>query len=297
MRALAATTFAILAAFCTAVGAAEQALPFTPPDGWEDVTKDVPQPEILAAWKGPRTGFSEQTVHIVSAPFDADVEAMVGKMLLTDTGALGMRVISQRSGMLCNEPARFLVLTKHVQGGQMQIEQSMFVTGGRNYLITYGHDVTQNADPDIRQILDAICPGTVAAASTALPPSWEDVTLQNAHVDGSWSGKARGQTMDLVSQPYSGALENLSMTALAETASTKAAVEIVASHPGSLCGLPAYFLSARVRLANLKVLIQQEAVRANGRAYILTYGRLQEQPDDPAALRSMKTLCPKSAAS
>lgn len=282
--------------FAAFVLAAAATLPFTPPDGWEDVTKDVPQPEILAAWKGPRTGFSEQTVHIVSAPFDSDVEGMSGKMLLTDTGALGMRVIARRGGMLCNQPAAFLKLTKHVNGGEMLIEQSMFVQDGRNYLITYAHDETQAADADVRQILDALCPGTIAAASTALPTGWENVTEQNAHVDGSWRGTAQGQTMDLVSQKYDGALESLSMAALAETASTKAAVEVVSSRAGTLCGDPAYFLYAKVRLPGFRVLIQQEAVKARGKAYILTYGRLQDQSDDPAALRSLKTLCLKNGA-
>ncbi len=275
---------------------AETGLPFKPPAGWVNMYSAMPKPAFRGMWIGPKSGNATSNVNITSEAFTGTVEQLSNRTAL-GAGMLQSRVAAQRSGTICSLPARFITLSKPLGMDGLVMDQSMYVSNGTAYTLTYTRTVTQPADPQIQQLLGNLCPEQIESGKIAFPPGWSVNEMQTMRLAGMWMDPKRsGQVINLISTPYAGTLESFMVSAAKNSAPSGARTHlftVLSQRNGTLCGLPARFVSMKGEFGSISMRIDQEATIYGGKAYLVTYGRMNGQPADAVAVNSMKSLCPK----
>jgi len=271
-------------------------LPFKPPNGWVNVLSAMPMPAFHGLWTGPKSGGVTSNVAITSTEFAGTVERLSNQTLL-GSGMLQSKVTAQHSGTICNLPARFITFSKPMGMDSLVMDQSMYVANGTAYTINYTRGATQPPDPQIQQLLGSLCPDQINSGKIAFPTGWSANQNQGLRSAGMWANPSSpGQMVGLIIMPYAGALSKLSGIGVKDAipgGTTSKILTVLSRKNGTLCGSPAFFVSMKMNLGYMPMRIDQEATIYQGKAYLLTYARMNSRTPDSAALTSLKTLCPK----
>jgi len=286
-----------------AAEAADAPLPFTPPAGWPNaLAAGAPlMPQAKLTLKGPKTGdtVSQSVVIFTKTPTTGALEDFANQGRLGLTMMQGS-VTGQRAGTICGEPARFTTARTAIGPRPMLIEQSFVVDHGAGYATTYVRDGAAAADPKIEATIAGLCPAQIDSGKTSeLPPGWTATIGSTLNMLGMWMNpNAPGSMINLLSMPYEGktlaAFSPSSFQNLGASNPNSPAFTVDGVTDGTLCNLPARFFTSRVVMSGVTMTMKQEAVLANGMLYILSYGRIGTQAEDPTGVAAMKTLCPRT---
>jgi hypothetical protein len=272
-------------------------LPFKPPSGWVNMLGEVPMPAFHGVWSGPKSGSTTSNVSILTEPFPGTVERLSNQTKLVGAGMLQSKMTAQSSGTICGFPARFMTVSKPMGVETLAMDQSMYIANGTAFMMTYTHGAAQPPDPQIQQLLASLCPDQIESGKITLPAGWSANKASGMRLAGMWMNPSSvGQMVNLITTPFAGSLDRLTTVTMTNGVPGGAASKVfkMLSHRnGSLCGLPARFLSAQMNLGIMPMRLDQAATIYKGNAYIVTYGRMNGQAANPAALASMKTLCPR----
>lgn len=272
-------------------------LPFKPPTGWVNMLGAVPMPAFRGVWSGPKSGSTTSNVSIVSQVFPGTVEHLSNQTKLVGAGMLESKMTAQSSGTICGFPARFITVSKPMGVDTLAMDQAMYVANGTAYMMNYTHSATQPPDSQIQQLLASLCPAQIESGKITFPAGWSANKTQGTRLAGMWANPSSpGQMVNLMTTSFTGTLDRLTKATATNGIPGGAAskvLKILSQRNGSLCGLPARFLSAKMNLGMISMRLEQAATIYKGNAYVLTYGRAGAQTANPAALASLKTLCPR----
>lgn len=276
---------------------ASSPLPFKPPSGWVNMLGEVPMPSFHGVWTGPKTGDTTSNVSILSQVFPGTVERLSNQTKLVGAGMLETKMTAQSSGAICGFPARFITVSKPLGVETLAMDQAMYVANGTAYMMNYTHGATQSPDPQIQHLLASLCPAQIESGKITFPVGWSVNKAQGTRLAGMWMNPSSpGQMVNLITMPFSGTLDRLTTATSTNGIPGSAASRLLKTlthRNGYLCGLPARFLSAKMNLGMMTMRLEQAATMYKGNAYVITYGRMDGQTATPAAMASMKTLCPR----
>lgn len=262
-------------------------LPFTPPAGWTQLPSGATRTQAKNVWAGPKTAGGVQST------FSQAVMPMPMPLTL---GSKGAKRIT-----LCGVPAQLSTVTAGTKSSRMTTETEMSSRGGYTYLTVYVRPASSKADPRIQALLLGFCPPKNGELSVLPPPAgW---TAKPAfQLNGVWMGPAPMQMMMLATGPQMNSLSDVVKSAPSPVKQQsmkmgKSKIDI-GTRPGTLCGLPAMFITMRSSGAEFPFGFDGAVTQNSKASYVLMYMHPSAQTPLPEAMSALQTLCgsPRAAA-
>lgn len=250
-------------------------LPFTPPAGWTELPARAMATQITNTWqRAASRGMPPSTFTEMVAPFAFPASASAG----------------QRASF-CGFPGRVVMNTRTTPAGRTVTIMASVTRNGYNYFMVYVRPAQLPADQAIMSVVHGFCPPTNGHIATLdAPHGWQ--ASGSITSLGAWMGNGPMQMMNLSSGPH---MVNLADVARDTGANGSQAISLT-SKPGTLCGLPAFFVTLAPNVPAMPVTIEQAITQNESASYMLTYMHPANAPADPAAEASLRSLCAKPVA-
>lgn len=251
--------------------------PFTAPAGWTQMPSTLAT-QVRNAWVRSLSGnqtatFAEVLIPIPSAPN-------------TSTAAVSKTIT------LCGLPATKTTATPALAGKHGVLESEVVSRGGYTFMLVYLRPQNSSADPAIEKVMAGFCPSEDGQLPPLpIPANWKASPANGFQQKGMWLGSRPLQTMLLMQGPKAASLGSALAAAQTPGSAAKSIVTVKSRKKTTLCGLPALLVDLHVAAPSMPMDMHAAVTQNNSKLFLLIYLHPSSEAADPAALKSLQTLC------
>jgi len=268
----------LLAVHARASADTPDAVPFTPPAGWQALPSAI-IPVPLLNWLNGTSSFG---VNGVAIPVKL---TQMAPMLKAQAGNMGT-LESSTSNAVCGQPALQFVVK--VDGTGQILSEQIQSLGGTMYVSAYARSGGTQADPAIRAFMAKFC-GSKSLANLTPPSGWKSI---DARLLGIWLSRTSPTNMMMAFSRKSQADSESMVNEMVRSTIKSPTVNVVSRRTGTLCGNPASFITVRATPSKLpETELQAVVTQSPSVAYLLMYSHPAASAADPAAVAALSTLC------
>jgi hypothetical protein len=252
-------------------------LPFVPPAGWTELPSQALRTQTKNLWTGHKNAKGASSMFTqIAMPMALPLDTKLGKRIT-----------------VCGVPATLSTKTTGAKSFRMTVETQIAARGTYTYMTMYTRPAGEKADARIETLVRTFCPPADGQlADLTPPPGW--TAKPSFQMAGVWMGPAPMQMMMLEKGPHMASLNDVAKAApnpVSQHMKVGTAKMSVTAHPGTLCALPAMFVSLRSSGSSFPMSFDGVVTQSAASSYFLMYMHPNSGAPLAPAMNALKTLC------